>query len=341
MPKPEVAKDTVPSLVDALAQVNAQPLWDRYMRMLTLEPKSPDASMLWSWAALQPMMERAVREVPMDDAERRVLLLGNPAFAPHSYTTTNLQAGLQILEPGEYAAPHRHTVAALRFVMEGSGATTWVNGKACAMQPGDLILTPSWCWHEHRNEGAERVVWFDGLDVPFVHGLSSAFLQFGPPRDVPAQVDDTVAQSGLLPASQLATEYRRYSPRYRYEAAAVAAALTGVAPEADGARLLRYVNPATGGAVMPTLDCYALGLQKGAQTRAHRTTSNAVAVVVRGEGVSSVGDRRIAWKKNDVFTLPHWNWISHKALQPGTQLFLMTDQCLLDAAGYLFSETET
>jgi len=49
----------------------------------------------------------------------------------------------------------------------------------------------------------------------------------------------------------------------------------------------------------------------------------------------------VTWKKNDVFSLPHWNWISHTAKQPGTQLFLMSDQCLLEATGYLLSEVET
>lgn len=335
-----VSPHTDTPLLEALAQANTQPLWDRYMRMLTIEPKSPDEAMLWAWEAMQPLIDRARREVPMEHAERRVLLLANPAFAPQPYTTTNLQAGLQILQPGDHAAPHRHTVAALRFVMQGSGTVTRVDGKDCPMEPGDLILTPAWCWHEHRNDGQSPMVWFDGLDMPFVHSLSAAFLQFGPPGETPEQFDDAVAQAGMAPVAP-PPAYQDYSPRYRYDAASVRAALASLAPAADGSRLLRYTNPATGGPVTPTLDCYALALQQGAQTRAYRSTSNAIVVVAGGEGVSTVGEREFAWKANDVFTLPHWKWISHRAASPDAQLFLMSDQGLLQKIGYLRTEWET
>jgi gentisate 1,2-dioxygenase len=80
----------------------------------------------------------------MDDAVRRVLMLVNPAFDGRPYTTTNLFAGIQILEPGEMAPSHRHTPSAMRFIMEGDGGATIVNGQRCEMSPGDLILTPNW-----------------------------------------------------------------------------------------------------------------------------------------------------------------------------------------------------
>ena len=224
--------------------------------------------------------------------------------------------------------------------MQGSGTVTRVDGKDCPMEPGDLILTPAWCWHEHRNDGQSPMVWFDGLDMPFVHSLSAAFLQFGPPGETPEQFDDAVAQAGMAPVAP-PPAYQDYSPRYRYDAASVRAALASLAPAADGSRLLRYTNPATGGPVTPTLDCYALALQQGAQTRAYRSTSNAIVVVAGGEGVSTVGDREFAWKANDVFTLPHWKWISHRAASSDAQLFLMSDQGLLQKIGYLRTEWET
>lgn len=328
-----------PSLLDALTAADIQPLWDRYMRQVTREPAPIDGPKAWSWRAMQPLIERAVAEVGMEDAERRVLLFCHPAFAPSITTTTNLASGLQILQPGEHADAHRHTVAALRFMMEGSGAVTWVDGKRCEMAEGDLILTPSWCWHEHRNEGDRRVVWFDGLDVPLVQYLSSAFLEFGPRGEVPEQYDDAVIRAGAAPLNPPAN-YRYHSPRYRYEASAIGVALDATPPEVDGSRLLRYVNPLTGGPVMPTLDCYALRLRAGAHTRAYRTTNNAVAVVARGSGTSRVGDKTIAWEKGDVFTLPHWHWISHCADEADSQVFLMTDRALLEGMGYLRTEFE-
>ena len=325
--------------LDALAQADLQPLWDRYMRQLTREPQPRDTPLAWQWQAMQPLIERAVAEVGMEDAERRVLLFCHPAFAPSITTTTNLSSGLQILQPGEQAHAHRHAAAALRFMMQGEGAVTWVDGKRCEMHEGDLILTPAWCWHEHRNEGDQRVVWFDGLDVPLVQYLSTAFLEFGPRGPVPEQYDDALLAAGMLPQNP-PPEYQRYSPRYRYAAGAVRQALDALPAAADGSRQLRYVNPLTGGPVMPTLDCYALRLTAGAATRARRSTSNAVAVVAKGSGRSQVGGQSISWSKGDVFTLPHWNWVSHQAEEEGSQLFLMTDRGLLDSLGYLRTETD-
>lgn len=326
-------------LVEALAKAQMQPLWDRYASQLTRQPAPIDTPMVWTWQAMQPLIERAVREVSMAEAERRVLLLTHPAFAPQAYTTTNLSGGVQVLEPGEEADAHRHTVAALRFVMEGEGAATYVNGKRCEMAKGDLVLTPSWCWHAHRNEGDQRVVWFDGLDVPLAHHLRATFLEFEGEGAVPEELDDAVARAGMAPTA-LWPAYRHYSPRMRYAAADVAAALDAVDAQDDGARELRYVNPVSGGPVMPTLDCYALRLRAGAWTRAQRSTSNAIVVVASGSGQSRVGDQVIEWRERDVFTLPHWHWVSHRGQEPDSQLFLMTDRALLDAMGYLRTEQE-
>ncbi len=324
-------------LTDALAGANLQPLWDRYMSLMTREPAPIDWPMLWSWESMRPLIERAVAEVGMEDAERRVLLFCHPAFAPNIWTTTNLSAGLQIIEPGEHAASHRHTAAALRFVMEGEGAVTWVDGRPCPMSEGDLILTPSWCWHEHRNEGDRRVVWFDGLDVPVAQGLRTIFLEFGSPDGVPQQVHDAVPRAGVLPLDVPAS-FHRHSMRYRYEAADITAALDVLAPSADGTKTVRYINPATGGPVMPTLDCYAMRLRAGGETRPMRTTGNAIAVVAKGAGTTRAGDKTIEWKKGDVFTLPHWHWTTHRADENNSQLFLMTDYGHLDAMGYLRTE---
>lgn len=327
-------------LIDELGKAAMLPLWDRYMTLLTREPAPADWPISWSWNALQPLIERCADEVGMADAERRVLLMAHPAFAPHPYTTTNLSGALQVLLPGEHADAHRHTVSALRFVIEGSGAATWVNGERCEMTEGDLILTPSWCWHEHRNEGDRRVVWFDGLDLPLAHHLKSVFLEFGHGEARPAPVSDLPAVDAAAPAGVVAASGQQRWARYRYSGAAISATLDEMTEQADGTRTLRYLNPTTGRAVMPTLDCYAMRLKANATTRACRSTSNAVAIVARGSGTSQIGDQTISWSKNDVFTIPHWHWVTHRANDPDTQLFLMTDIGLLDAMGYLVTEYE-
>ncbi len=327
-------------LLTALAQHNAQPLWDRYHRITRRAPAAQDAPWHWPWAAMEPLITRAVREVGMDDAERRVLLLAHPAFAGAVVTTTNLSAGLQTLLPGEVARAHRHALQAIRFVLEGEGAVTSVNDTACPMAEGDLILTPAWTWHEHVHPGAGRMVWFDGLDLPLCAHLDTMFFELGAPGRTSVEPQPT--RASVLPqcAATLAPDADAAGggSRFCYSALRAAAALHAAPAAADGSRLLRYVDGRSGGAVLPTLDCYQLACAQGRPTTLRRSTSNAVCVVVRGAGSSAVGETRIDWKRNDVFTIPHWNWVSHTARSGDAVVFMMTDRELVAALGYLREE---
>ena len=114
--------------------------------------------------------------------ERRALQLFNPGLDGRWATTNSLLGAVQMLLPGETARAHRHTPTAIRFIMEGTGAYTAVDGERVYMKPGDLVLTPSWAWHDHGNETNERVVWFDGLDLPLIQSLEAMFFQL---YDVP------------------------------------------------------------------------------------------------------------------------------------------------------------
>ncbi|WP_233809581.1 cupin domain-containing protein [Paraburkholderia sp. HP33-1] len=326
-------------LTHALAQVNAQPLWDRFRSLVTREPTPPDEPHIWPWKSMLPLIERTAREVSMDDAERRVLLLTNPAFDGMVKTTTNLNAALQILEPGEHAHEHRHRIAAIRLVLEGNSATTVVDGKHCEMRRGDLVLTPSLCWHGHYNNGDERVVWLDGLDLPLaLHNLGVVSFQPGPANvDVQAPpADDAFTQGGILP--QGLSHESPHSPMFRYSWEATKRTFESTPAASDGSKLLRYTNPRDGGAVMPTLDCYALELAAAQETVARRTTSNAIVAVLDGEGETRIGSKVIRWRRNDVFTVPHWNWVSHRAEHEGAHLFMMTDREVLARLGYLVEE---
>ncbi len=336
----DAAADHAPTLLEALQAENALPLWDRFKTLLTREPQAYEP-MAWPWARMGPLVDRAAREVSMDDAERRVLLLTHPGFPGTIYTTPSLSCGLQILEPGEAAHAHRHSVGAIRLVMMGQGAETITDGKVCPMEPGDLILTPAWTWHEHRHNGAERVVWFDGLDLPLARQLGTIFLEPGPgpiaARGLAGSVDAALGEGGLLPQGDEAG--RPYSPLFRYPWSRTRSVLDAMAPAADGSRRLRYVNPADGGPVMPTIDCFALGLEAASPTRRTRSTETAIVVVIEGEGESQIGEGRIGWKQHDVFTLPRWQWTRHLAKGPAT-LFLMTDRAMIEGLGYLREEAE-
>ena len=331
-------------LTAALDAAGSQPLWDRYHRLTRREPAAADSPWHWAWADMEPLVERAVREVALEDAERRVLLLAHPAFPESAASTTNLSSGLQTLMPGEVARAHRHSLQAIRFVLDGGGAVTSVNDQRCPMQEGDLILTPAWTWHEHVHPGQGRVVWFDGLDLPLCRHLDSVFFErAGPQTDTvdPPPTRAAALRTGAVALPPDAFDLRSGgSSRFRYAWERALSALSAATPQPDGSRLLRYVNGESQGAVLPTLDCYLMSAAHGQPTRRYRSTSNAVCVVARGQGSSLVGERAIAWQRNDVFTLPHWNWVSHTATSDDAVLFMMTDRELLAAIGYLREQEE-
>ena len=115
--------------------------------------------------------------ISAEEAERRVLMLVNPGLRDASQITQSLYAGLQLVMPGEITSSHRHSAAALRFVIEGEGAYTTVNGERVTMRPGDFILTPSWTHHDHGNPSSQPVVWLDGLDIRIVNIFDASFAE--------------------------------------------------------------------------------------------------------------------------------------------------------------------
>lgn len=331
------------ALVEAMAALHVKPLWRLYKSLNTRVPRFLEP-MHWPWSVMEPLVARASSDVDMAEAERRALMLSHPDMGGTTFTTPTISAALQILEPGEQAHAHRHTLSALRMVMTGDGAITTTDGKPCPMGPGDLVLTPSWTWHRHYHPGKTRAVWFDGLDAPLCTVIGTVFFEHGPGPDddelAPLEADSALLAGGVLPQSKIVGDAHRYSPLFRYPWGVVSDALNAMAPAADGSRMIRYVNPVDGGPVMPTIDCFALRLEQGRSTQRARTTATAICVVIEGEGVSKIGEREFAWKKNDVFTLPRWLWTDHTAATPSASIFMMTDRAFIANIGHLREETD-
>jgi gentisate 1,2-dioxygenase len=255
--------------------------------------------------------------------------MAHPAFGQETTTTSTLLAAFTVLDPGDRARPHRHTGAAIRFATRAEGAVTIVNGRRCEMKTGDLILTPPMVWHGHINESDHRIIWFDAANMPLIRAVDAHFFEPGDPRNNAFwQVDEGEeslwSEAGLI--AQGATHNAMNSPKYRYCGEATRRLLACAPPGPDGARTIRYVNPATGGAVMPTLDCYAARLNRDAPTRMKRATYNVVCLVVAGEGRSTIGEKTFEWSQHDVFTIPHWNWARHEAKAGEADLFMVTDK---------------
>ena len=153
------------------------PLWEVLGALVPPQPKSPVAPVHFRYDAVRPHVLEAGRLISAEEAERRVLVLENPALRGQSCLTQSLYAGLQLILPGEVAPAHRHTQTALRLVLDGEGAYTAVDGERTTMRYGDFIITPSWTFHDHGNVGPDPVVWLDGLDIPLVRFLDAGFAE--------------------------------------------------------------------------------------------------------------------------------------------------------------------
>jgi gentisate 1,2-dioxygenase len=304
-------------------EAHLRPLWESAIAHKVRE--GGPAPHLWRWRQVRPLVDDAMRVTTPAAVERRVLTLTDPhETGGTGSTTTNLSTALQILLPGEQARPHRHTMNALRFVIEGNGAATIVDGKSCPMEEGDLIITPGWTWHEHVHKGSAPIIWMDALDAPLHRYLGTDVFEPGPTHDLPDYADDDAfAYPNIVP--ELSEPAPAFSPVFRYPWAAASGAVRAAPRGKDGTRRVRYVNPITGGPAMALMDCYLTQIDGGTDTIRYRTTSNAVCFVAEGKGTTRVGEDTLTWEAKDIFSLPHGNWITHHADERAT-FFVVTDR---------------
>ena len=314
-------------------------LWELASQM-TPHPEPAAIPHMWKSSLIEAMVRESGEVVPVGE-ERRALQLFNPGLGGRWATTNTLIAAVQLLLPGEVARAHRHTPTAIRFIMEGDGAYTAVDGERVYMAPGDLILTPSWAWHDHGNETDRPVVWMDGLDVPLVQFMNAMFFQMYESRQVPLHKPNNASErlhghAGLHPT--WVTERPQSSPLLLYSWEKTwqsLLALRDFAGDAHDGIALEYTHPRTGGALLPTMACWIQMLRPGERTRAHRHTGSAVYYVAQGEGETIIDGCRFVWAKGDIITLPSWALHEHANLsaRAAAVLFSIQDRPVLEALG--------
>ena len=298
---------------------NLAPLWEQLHALVTPHPASPVEPAIWHYRDVRPHLMRAGQLISAEEATRRVLVLENPGLRGQASITRSLYAGLQLILPGEVAPAHRHTQSALRFVIEGDGAYTAVDGERTTMRPGDFVITPSWTWHDHGNESNEPMVWLDGLDIPIVQLLDASFAEPGQTasQEVSRPEGDNAARyaNNLLPV-----DWRpevKTSPVFNYPYARTRDALETLSckgePDPYHGHKMRYVNPASGDYAMPTIGTFIQLLPKGFSTGPYRATDGTVYVAVEGSGESRVGDQVFRWQPRDIFVAPSWMPVTHHA----------------------------
>jgi len=299
-------------LYDRIDPHNMAPLWTRLKALVPKEPTPTGVPYRWRYDEVRPYVLESADHISAKEAERRVLILENPGLRGTSQITSMLYAGLHLIMPGEVAPAHRHTQSALRFIVEGRGAFTAVEGEKTTMKPGDFVITPSWSWHHHGNESGEPMVWLDGLDIPMLMQFGSTFREDHAASEAPITrpEGDALARygSGLLPVGHRTASLNSPVFNYPYERTreALHALTRAGAPDAHAGYLMRYVNPVDGGWAMPTMATMIRLLPKGFATRPYRSSDGMISIVVEGRGSVEAGGERFDLSPHDVFVVPGW-----------------------------------
>jgi gentisate 1,2-dioxygenase len=324
---------------DKISKKDMAPLWEVLRDVVTKEPKSKCAPHIWKFDDVKKLMLEAGDVISTEEAERRVLVLENPAMRGQSRITNSLFAGVQLIMPGEIAEAHKHVSSAIRLVLDGEGAYTAVEGEKANMSRGDFILTPNWAPHDHGNPGKQPVMWLDVLDMPTINHFETSFMEhFEEKAQNTARGDgDSLERygSGVLPDGSV-QEFTKRSPIINYSYAHTKPVLQRLMKAGDidprhGARV-RYSNPVTGGHVMPTMGAYLSLLPKGFKGKDYQSTDSTIFVCVEGHGSTKVGDKVLEWRPNDVFVVPSWHKHAHTAPEESV-LFSISDRPAQEALG--------
>ena len=254
---------------DRIDTQNLAPLWTVLGDLVTPTPRSQCQPVGWKFSDIRAAMIEAGGLITAKEAERRVLVMETPGLRGQSKVTTSLYAGVQLVLPGEVAPAHRHSQSALRFVLEGSGAHTSVNGEKTIMEVGDLVITPPMAWHDHGNETDAPMFWLDGLDIPLVSFLDASFAEGLGTDEQPVTrpTGQSHAEYGhsLLP---LETDRQTHvSPIFNYPYARTRETLEamklGAEPDPYHGWKLVYTNPLNGDHAMPTISTFMQLLPNG------------------------------------------------------------------------------
>jgi len=322
--------------IDRLAYT---PLWAVFADIITPQPRSNCLPNLWRFDQARDWLLEAAKLISSSEAERRVLIMENPGMRGQSKITTSLYAGLQLVMPGEIAPAHRHSQSALRFVLDGNGAHTSVDGERSIMQYGDFIITPPWAWHDHGNHSDQPMIWLDGLDIPLASFFDASFAESYSAEEYPLsrQDGDSLARYG---ANMLPVDYQQHklaSPIFHYPYARSRDALEAMKRQQEwdachGLKM-RYVNPVDGGFAMPTIAPFLQLLPAGFKSKPYRSTDATVFVATEGSGKSTIDGQVFEWGPRDIFVAPSWKWIEHEA-DAEAVLFSYSDRVAQQKLGF-------
>jgi gentisate 1,2-dioxygenase len=320
-----------------ISQRDMTPLWKVMGTLFRDEPVSRCAPAVWHFDDVKSLVLEAGGLITAEEAKRRVLILENPALRGESRVTNTLFAGIQMIMPGEIAPAHRHVASAIRFVLDGEGAYTAVEGEKAFMSPGDFVITANWAPHDHGNPSSKPMLWLDVLDAPAINFYETSFGEdFGSPTQPTTRQDgDSLCLygSGVLPDGTVPTK-RTPVINYTYARTRPIIERMMTAGEIDrshGARV-RYANPSTGGPVLPTMGANLAMLPKGFRGEPYRSTDGTIFACAEGRGRTEVDGQVLEWGPRDVFVVPSWKRYAHTAAERSV-LFSISDRPAQEALG--------
>jgi gentisate 1,2-dioxygenase len=325
---------------ERIAKRDMAPLWKVMKNVVTKEPVTRCVPHVWHYDDVKALVMESGGLISAEEAQRRVLILENPALHGESKATNTLFAGIQMILPGEVAPAHRHVSSAIRFVLDGEGAYTSVEGEKAMMSPGDFVITANWAPHDHGNPSKKPMLWLDVLDFPAVNFFEASFADYPDEKDKMQNTTrgdgDSAAfyASGVLPDG--APAHLNRSPVINYTYARTRPILdrlkkAGDIDKSHGARV-RYANPINGGPVLPTMGASLALFPKGFKGEKYRATDGTIFVCTEGGGTTQVEDQVLEWDVNDVFVVPPWKRYSHHPNRESV-LFSISDRPAQEALG--------
>ena len=280
---------------------------------------------------IEPILNRAVELITMEDSERRSVILINPGLSPRRATVSTMYTAYRLNDANEIMPPHKHSPSAVRFGLKGKGNFTGVDGENIVFGPGDMVLTPNDTWHNHGTVGNEQALNLSVLDFPLVETLNAVHFDHNyeeeengklvrkkqqSERFTPDYSQRIYGYGGLMP--RFASKEKRgsglSSPMfvYRWD---MMRELLDRHKDWDGdpyeALMAEYIDPTSGQPVFKTITFFAQMLRPGERTQPLRQTANLLVAPFEGRGHSIVDGQRFDWKEFDTLAVPGGAWCQH------------------------------
>ena len=332
-----INRDTaLKAMYDRITERNMFPFWatrddvtnDEVRQLMATSKAVP---YIWRYEEdIEPLLRQSAELISMDDSERRSLILVNPGLAPKRATVSTMYTAYRLNDPNEIMPPHKHSPSAIRFGLTGKGNFTGVAGEDITFGPGDMVLTPNDCWHNHGTMGDEEAVNLSVLDLPLVETLNAIhfdhnYTELEDGKEVPRKVQSArypedysraiYGTGGMVPRW---VDHHRggglSSPMYVYRWDAMMEILERFKDD-DGdpyeALMVEYTDPTRGEPVFRTITFFAQMLRPGETTRPLRQTANLLVAPFEGSGHSIVDGERFDWNRFDTLAVSGGSWCEH------------------------------